>query len=72
MRGKGVGKELIAQLMQHLKEKFKIQILHLEVYEGNPAKYLYARAGFKEFGCQTRFIKEDGKYIGKIFMQKYL
>ncbi len=26
--------------------------------------------GFKEFGCQTRFIKEDGKYIPKIFMQK--
>jgi putative acetyltransferase len=72
MRGKGVGKALIEELMKHAKEKFKIEILHLEVYEGNPAKHLYDRLGFKEFGCQTRFIKEDGKYIAKIFMQKRL
>ncbi len=70
MRGKGVGKALIEHLIKHAKEKFKIEILHLEVYEGNPAKHLYDRTGFKEFGCQTRFIKEDGKYIAKIFMQK--
>jgi RimJ/RimL family protein N-acetyltransferase len=72
MRGKGVGKALLEYLMKYAKEKFKIEILHLEVYEGNPAKRLYERVGFKEFGCQTRFIKEDGKYIGKIFMQKRL
>ena len=72
MRGKGIGKELIEHLMKYAKEKFKIEILHLEVYEGNPAQRLYERAGFKQFGCQTRFIKEDGKYIAKVFMQKQL
>lgn len=72
MRGKGIGKALIEALMKHAKEKFKIEVLHLEVYEGNPAKRLYDRAGFKEFGRQSRFIKEDGKYTGKIFMQKWL
>lgn len=72
MRGKGIGRALLDYLMKYAKEKFKIEILHLEVYEGNPAKRLYERAGFKEFGCQTRFIKEDGKYIAKIFMQKKL
>ncbi len=72
MRGKGVGKGLLEHLMKHAKEKFKIEILHLEVYEGNPARRLYDRLGFKEFGRQSRFIKENGKYSGKIFMQKYL
>ncbi len=72
MRGKGVGKQLLDHLMKYAKEKFKIEILHLEVYEGNPAKHLYERAGFKEFGCQTHFIKENGKYIPKIFMQRNL
>jgi putative acetyltransferase len=72
MRGKGIGKQLLENLMKHAKEKFKIEILHLEVYEGNPARRLYERAGFKEFGCQTHFIKEEGKYIPKTFMQKYL
>lgn len=72
MRGKGIGSALLEQLMQHAKAKFKIETLHLEVYEGNPAKRLYERAGFEEFGCQTRFIKQNGKYMAKIFMQKKL
>lgn len=72
MRGKGVGNQLLEHLMKYAKEKFKIEILHLEVYEGNPARHLYERAGFKKFGSQTRFIKENGKYIPKIFMQRYL
>jgi RimJ/RimL family protein N-acetyltransferase len=72
MRGKGIGNQLLEQLMKLAKEKFNIEILHLEVYEGNPAKRLYERAGFNEFGSQTRFIKENGKYMGKFFMQKYL
>lgn len=72
MRGKGIGGQLLEYLMRHAKEKFNIEILHLEVYEGNPAKRLYERLGFKEFGCQTKFIKEEGKYIAKFFMQKYL
>lgn len=69
MRGKGIGKAMMEQLMKHAKEKFKIEVLHLEVYEGNPAQHLYERMGFKQFGYQSRFIKEDGKYNGKFFMQ---
>lgn len=72
MRGKGVGKGLMEHLMKHAKEKFKIEILHLEVYDGNPARHLYERLGFKEFGRQSHFIKEEGKYTAKIFMQKTL
>lgn len=36
MRGKGVGKQLLEHLMKHAKEKFKIEILHLEVYQEIP------------------------------------
>jgi RimJ/RimL family protein N-acetyltransferase len=72
MRGKGVGTFLLDQLILHAKEKFKIEILHLEVYEGNPAIRLYERAGFTPFGRQAHFIKENGGYAAKIFMQKAL
>lgn len=71
-RGKGVGGALLAELIKLAKEKFHIEVLHLEVYEGNPAKKLYERFGFVEFGSQKRFIKESGKYIAKILMQKSL
>lgn len=71
-RGKGVGKILLENLMKLAKEKFNIELLHLEVYEGNPAQNLYKRLGFKEFGRQERFIKENGTYLTKICMQKEL
>lgn len=72
MRGKGIGMALIQELMSLAKNKFHIEILHLEVYEGNPAKKLYDRAGFQQFGIQNKFIKEENGYLGKIFMQKIL
>ncbi len=71
-RGKGVGRVLIEALKKHAKEKFQIEILHLEVYAGNPAIHLYRKTGFREFGCQNQFIKDKGEYIGKIFMQQEL
>ena len=72
-RGKGVGTALLKELMRIGKEKFKIEILHLEVYENNlGAIKLYKKLGFKEFGCQKHFIKDQGQYIGKIYMQRIL
>ena len=72
MRGKGIGKALIEELIKRGKEKFHLKFLHLEVYEGNPAKRLYERLGFQEIGVHKNFIKDQGKYFSKIFMQKYL
>lgn len=69
VRGKGVGTKLIQELMQLAKERFKIELLHLEVYEGNPAINLYRRCGFTEYGAQRHFVKDHGKYLTKILMQ---
>jgi GNAT superfamily N-acetyltransferase len=69
-RNKGVGSALIDELEKLAKEKFQIEFLHLEVYDGNPAYRLYKRKGFVEYGKQSRFINEDGVFIDKILMQK--
>ncbi len=71
-RGKGVGAKLLRELMQLAKERFQIELLHLEVYQGNPAINLYRRLGFQEYGVQRHFVKEGGKYLSKILMQKTL
>jgi len=76
-RGKGVGSALIKNLMHLAKNNFNIELLHLQVYEGNPATRLYERFGFKEFGIQKRWIKEtDGEgnpfYVGRVFMETFL
>jgi ribosomal protein S18 acetylase RimI-like enzyme len=71
-RNQGIGQKLIERLEKEARDKFHLEILHLEVYETNPAVRLYERMGFKEYGRHPRFIKEDGKYVGKILMQKDL
>lgn len=71
-RGCGVGRILLEKLTDLAQEKFKIKILHLEVYEGNPAYEMYTKLGFIKFGRQERFIKEKGEYLAKVFMQKTL
>jgi len=72
-RGKGIGSQLLNNLIHLAKERFKIELLHLQVYAENPAIRLYKRFGFKEFGSQTHWIKEeDGSYTGRIFMEMFL
>lgn len=71
-RGKGIGTKLIYELMRLGKEKFHLELLHLEVYEGNPAVKLYEKLGFQKIGVQRNFMKSDGKYTNKILMQRDL
>lgn len=69
-RGKGLGTQLMKYLIEEAKQSHGIELLHLEVYEGNPAQRLYEKLGFKEYGRQTHFLKEkNGVYRTKINMQ---
>ncbi len=72
-RGQGVGTVLMKALEKRAKETFGIEILHLEVYENNPAIRLYERLGFVRYGVHPRYLKEpDGTYYDKILLQKRL
>lgn len=76
-RGQGIGSQLIKNLIHLAKGTFHIELLHLQVYEGNPATNLYSRFGFKEFGYQKNWIKEKDEkgqsfYVGRSFMEKML
>ncbi len=71
-RNKGVGTVLMNNLMHLAKSYFRIEVIYLEVYEGNPAVALYKRFGFREIGYQKHFMKENGEYIGKVIMERIL
>lgn len=70
-RGRGVGKTLI-QNLEKLAKDFGIEVFYLEVYEGNPAKHLYEKLGFIEFGRHPKFVKENNHYYDKLLMQKLI
>jgi RimJ/RimL family protein N-acetyltransferase len=71
-RSIGIGSYLMNSIMHLAKEKFKIELLHLQVYAENPAMNLYKRFGFKEFGRQNSWIKESDRYVGRVFMERFL
>ncbi|MFI0434788.1 MAG: GNAT family N-acetyltransferase [Parachlamydiaceae bacterium] len=71
-RNMGIGSYLMSHIMHLAKEKFKIQLIHLQVYAENPAMNLYKRFGFKEFGRQDAWIKEEDRYVGRVFMERFL
>ncbi len=71
-RNQGIGTYLMNSVIHLAKEKFKIELLHLQVYAENPAMNLYKRFGFKEFGRQNSWIKEQDRYVGRVFMERFL
>jgi len=71
-RGQGVGTQLMNNLIHLARNYFGIEVLYLEVYQDNRAISLYQRFGFKRVGEQPRFMKEKGKYVGKIIMERLL
>jgi RimJ/RimL family protein N-acetyltransferase len=71
-RNMGIGSYLMSSIMHLAKEKFRIELLHLQVYAENPAINLYKRFGFKEFGRQNSWIKEKDRYVGRVFMERFL
>jgi RimJ/RimL family protein N-acetyltransferase len=72
MRGKGVGTALMNDVIYLAKEHFHIELLHLQVYDDNPAISLYRRFGFKDFGNQTHWIKDKGEYVSRLFMERFI
>lgn len=71
-RNQGVGGYLLEHIMRLAKEQFHIELIHLQVNGENPAMRLYKRYGFREFGRQSRWIKEDGVYVSRVFMERFL
>ncbi len=71
-RSIGIGTYLMKNLIHLAKDKFKIELLHLQAYAGNPAIKMYEQFGFVEFGRQNSWIKEKEGYAGRVFMEKFI
>jgi putative acetyltransferase len=71
-RNKKIGSFLLSSIMRLAKNHFHIELIHLQVYQDNPAIKLYEKFGFREFGRQTHWIKDTDRYVGRIFMERFI
>lgn len=69
---KGIGSALIKNLKHLAKNYFRLDLIHIEVFEGNPLIPLLLKNGFVEFARQEKFVKENGKYRARILLEASL
>jgi RimJ/RimL family protein N-acetyltransferase len=63
-RGKGIAKQLIEELLKHVKKIKDIEQINLTVIANNTnAKKLYEKLGFITFGSEKNAIKWKGEYF---------
>jgi RimJ/RimL family protein N-acetyltransferase len=62
--GKGVGRELVQEVIRRAKELPNLEQINLTVIGSNiRAKKLYERMGFRTFSVEERAIKNQGEYL---------
>ena len=69
---KGIGTALVKNLKHLAKNYFKLELIHIEVFEGNPLIPLLHKLDFQEFGRQEQFVKEGDQYFSRILLESHL
>jgi ribosomal protein S18 acetylase RimI-like enzyme len=67
----GVGRRLVEAIVEFARRR--VELIQLAVVsENQPARRLYARLGFVEYGIEKKALKHDGRYYDEILMAKDL
>jgi RimJ/RimL family protein N-acetyltransferase len=70
-RKSGVGRRLVKTIIEFARER--VELIQLAVVSDNePARRLYARLGFLEYGIEKKALKQDGRYFDELLMAKDL
>jgi RimJ/RimL family protein N-acetyltransferase len=69
---KGIGSSLLKNLKHLAKSYFHLDLIHIEVFEGNPLIRLLQKFEFHEFARQERFVKDQDGYKGRILFESFL
>ena len=73
MRGHGIGRYLMGEIINKAKELEGIEQLNLTVVSTNAsAKKLYASLGFEVFGTEKRALKVGQQYVDEDYMVLFL
>jgi ribosomal protein S18 acetylase RimI-like enzyme len=70
-RKAGVGRRLVETIIEYARER--VELIQLAVVsENEPARRLYERLGFVEYGLEKKALKQDGRYYDEVLMAKDL
>jgi RimJ/RimL family protein N-acetyltransferase len=69
---KGIGSALLKNLKHLAKNYFHLDLIHIEVFEGNSFIRLLQKFDFYEFARQERFVKDKDGYKARILLESSL
>ncbi len=69
---KGIGEALIRNLKHLAKNYFHLDMIAIEVFEGNPILSLLKKQGFQEIFRQENFAKAGSKSLARLYMEVQL
>lgn len=66
---KGIGTDLLKNLKHLAKEYFKLDLIHIEIFGGNPIEKLLNKQGFVEYGRQKDGVKVGDSYLERVVLE---
>jgi len=70
-RKAGVGRRLVETIVEFARHR--VELIQLSVVRDNePARRLYERLGFLEYGIERKALKQDGRYYDEVLMAREL
>lgn len=68
----GIGESLLKNLMHLARNYFRLELIHIEVFEGNPMIQLLEKMEFRRFAYQKDYVKEGDEYLARALYEKEL
>ncbi len=70
-RRKGIGASMVRNLLHLAKTRFRLESVHVEIFEPNPLLSVVEKLNFHRFAKQEHFIKMDGMYRPRILLEHF-
>lgn len=70
-RRKGIGTSMVRNLLHLAKTRFRLEGVHVEVYEPSPLLPLLQKLSFEPFAKQEGFVKIEGKVQPRVLLEYF-
>lgn len=70
-RRKGVGTAMIRNLLHLARNRFRLESVHVEVFEPSALLSVLVRLGFEQFVRQENFVKIDGNPRARLLLEHF-
>jgi RimJ/RimL family protein N-acetyltransferase len=68
-RRQGIGNSIVKNLKHLAKAFFRLEAMHIEVFEANPLIPLLEKMDFYTVTTQDKYVKEGDRYFARVLMQ---